>query len=419
MKKLFFITWTFLVFPNYVFASTADHIIIELGEDYTLKGITTKIWIENAKILSATSAANGIILKTLSIGQTLIRQNNHLINISVVPTGSQKTFQDWLKLSQKFIGINVDFCQDVVCLKGKLYRFEDFKKIIQLIEKNESSLYLALSVDDDLKIQLNLWYENRLRENGLTPLKIVYAYPWRLNYSAKEMALDYKVFARKFGILALENKQKIEIADNIHVEVKITEIKKDFGRTLGLKWPAQYTAQIIEQQANLTSPLEAVINAHENQGDIKVLASPNLVCRSGKEAEFFAGGEFPIKVLNFKFQDIVWKKYGIIMKVKPTVDSIGQMSLGIDSEISSIDASRSIDGIPALFTNRVSSYFDLIESKTIALSGLIKNESSQNREGLPFLSRIPILGSLFSSQEFKENKSELVIFVTPKLMRTE
>ena len=419
MKKLILIILCGLIFQNLVEASTSDSLVIELGEDYTLKGATAKIWIENSKILTAAAGPSGVILKTASIGQSLIRQNNRLIKVSVVPTGSKKTFQDWQRLSQKFVGISPQFCDDVVCLKGHLYRFEDFKKIIQLMEENESSLYFALSLDDALKIHLNIWFENRLRESGLTPMKIVYGQPWRLNYSTKESATDYKYATKKYGVLAVENKQKIEIADNIRVEVKITEVKKDFGQNLGIRWPDQYAAQIIDNQLSMASSIPAFLNAQEHQGNIKILASPVLICRSGKEAEFFAGGEFPIKVLNYKFQDIIWKKYGIILKLKPIIDAIGQMSLGIESEISSIDGARTADGIPGLFTNRVSSYFDLIESKTIALSGLIKSESSQNVEGLPFLSRLPILGSLFSSKEFKENKSELIIFVTPKLMKAD
>ncbi len=419
MKKIILILTAVLIYCSFSKATTNDHLVIELGEDYTLKGTTSKIWIENAKIVSAVSTAAGVTLKSNSIGQTRIRQNNKLIRVSIVPLGSQQTFQDWLKLSQKFLNISVAFCEDVVCLKGKLFRFEDFKKITELIQKNESAIYLALDVDDELKGQLNLWYENRFREHGLTPFKIQFCQPWRLSYSTKETGAAYKSVANSWGILASENKQKIDIADNIHVEVKMAEVKKDFGQTLGLKWPDQYDAQILGGQPSLPNSVGAVLNAQENQGNIKILATPNLVCRSGKEAEFFAGGEFPIKLVSHKNHDVIWKKYGIIMKVKPVIDAIGQMSIQIESEISSIDPSRSVDGIPALLTNRVSSFFDLIESKTIALSGLIRNETSQNSEGLPFLSRLPVLGSLFSSKQFKENNSELVIFVTPKLMRNE
>ncbi|OFZ30567.1 MAG: hypothetical protein A2622_08680 [Bdellovibrionales bacterium RIFCSPHIGHO2_01_FULL_40_29] len=397
----------------------AKSLVIELGEDSILQGRTEKIWIENSKLLTAEPAGNSIRLKAHNLGSTLIRQNNQLIKVSIVPMDSKKTFLDWQILSKKFVGLTVDFCNHVVCLKGKLYRFQDFKRIVELIEKNNSSLFLALQMDDPLRETVTRFIENHLRASGLTPLKINFSSPWTLNYNAAELATDYKIASQKMGVLATENKQKIEIADNVRVEIQVTEVKKDFGQTLGLKWPSQYQAQVIDGNFGIASSFQAMLNAQENQGQIKILATPNLLCRSGKEAEFFAGGEFPIKVLNFKFQDIIWKKYGIILKVKPTVDSSGQMSMQIESEVSSIDPSRTIDGIPGLHSHRVSSHFDLIESKTIALSGLLKNESSTSTDGLPFLSRLPVLGSLFSSKEFRENKTELVIFVTPKLMKNE
>ncbi len=396
--------------------ANASPLIIELGEDYTLKGKTKKIWIENSKVLAAQAAADGVSLKPVGLGVSLIRQNDQAIKVIVVPVNSKKTYADWLQLSQKFLGLSVEICEDVICLKGNLFRFQDFKRIIEFIEKQNSAIYLALSLSDELKGQITAYAENHMRNQGLTPLKITYAQPWKLSYSTKETAADYKAVLGKVGILAVENKQKIEIADNVRVEIHVAEVKKDFGRTLGIRWPSQYQAQIIDGNLNAGQTIAGLLNADENEGQIKILATPNLVCRSGKEAEFFAGGEFPIKVLNFKFQDIIWKKYGIIMKVKPTVDAAGQISLQIESEVSSIDPSRTVDGIPALHSHRVSSHFDFIKSKTIALSGLIKNETSTNSEGLPFLSSLPILGSLFSSKQFKENKSELVIFVTPKLM---
>lgn len=416
MKTLLFILCVFLGFN---FVAEAKDIIIELGEDYTLPGKTDKIWIENAKVLAAVPTGSSVRLKTNALGQTLIRQNNQLIKVSVVPTGSQKTYQDWTKLTQKFLNLRVDFCDDVVCLKGKLFRFEDFKRLTKLIQENDSSLYLALDVDSELKAKLNTWIENYMRENGLTPLKIVYSQPWKLLYTNKDSAADYKHLLGRIGILALENKQKIEIADNVRVEIKVTEIKKDFTRTLGMKWTPNYAAQVVDGQIAGSNGLEGLLEANEREGNVKILASPNIICRSGKDAEFFAGGEFPIKVLNYKFQDIVWKKYGILMKVKPLIDSIGQMSLQIESEVSTLDKASAVDGIPGLHTNRVSSYFDLIQSRTIALSGLITDETSQNSDGLPFLSKIPILGSLFSSKDYQDHKSELVIFVTPQLMKNE
>lgn len=394
----------FILLCSQAFATS--EIILELGEDYIYQKPVRKIWIENSKIATASNLQNKIAIKALSLGSTQVRFDQEIKSITVIPPGSNKTFKDWTLLSKKFLNLKVDFCDEVICLKGRIYRFQDFEKILSLIQKNSSSIYFSVEVSDDLKKQIAQFVEKNLRNNGLTPLKLMFSEPWKMT----ALNSDYKGLLKKLGILNIENKQKIEIADNIRVAVQVTEIKKEFGRALGVKWPGQYSAQVISDMSFL---------ANEIEGNVKILASPTLICRSGKEAEFFAGGEFPIRILNFKVNDVVWKKYGIGMKIKPTIDALGQMSIHIESEVSSLDKSASVDGIPGLHTHKVSSFFDLIKDQTIALSGLLKTESGDSREGLPFLKNIPILGLLFSSQDYRESKTELVIFVTPQLMAQE
>ncbi|MBC7741960.1 MAG: hypothetical protein H7061_07175 [Bdellovibrionaceae bacterium] len=416
MKNILILLIAFFV-ANWAFAK--EVITIELGQDYQLKKKFSKVWIENPKVIAAESRGASVYLKTLAVGRTQMRLDNISYTVISTPIGSLSTFTEWNILTKKFVGLKVDFCDDVVCLKGRLYRFADFEKIIRLMQDTNSTLFWGVELDEKLKQQVSNYIEKYLRSKGLTPLKVMYSMPWRIQFSSKDYASDYRNALQSVGILAVENKQKIEIADNIRVAVQITEIKKEFGRTIGIKWPGTYAAQILPGEATKVLPIDVSAVANENEGNIKVLASPTLICRSGKEAEFFAGGEFPIRILNFKVNDVVWKKYGIGMKIKPVIDSIGQMSIQIESEVSSLDKSLSVDGIPGIHTHRVISQFDLIKSQTIALSGLLKNETGESSEGLPFLRQIPILGLLFSSKDYRESKTELVIFVTPELMRQE
>lgn len=396
-----------------------ETITIELGQDHLVKKNASKVWIENPKLISAQPRGGRIYLKTLGIGRTQIRLDNESYTVVSTPIGSLKTYSDWARLSKKFLGLQVDFCEEVVCLKGKLYRFADFEKVVSLMQTNGSSLFWAVQLDEKLKHKASTHIEKYLRDKGLTPLKIMFGEPWKIQFSAKDYAADYKKTLQEIGILAIENKQKIEIGDNIRVAVQIAEIKKEFGRTLGIKLPGAYSAQVIDGNSAHILPIDIAALANETEGSVKILASPTLICRSGKEAEFFAGGEFPIRIMNYKVNDIIWKKYGIGMKIKPVIDSIGQMSIQIESEVSSLDKSNSLDGIPGIHTHRVVSHFDLIKSQTIALSGLLKDETGTSREGLPFLSQIPVLGLLFSSKDYRESRTELVIFVTPELMKQE
>jgi len=394
-------------------------VFVELGQDYVIKKKVTRVWVENPKVMSIQPGSKGLQIKSVALGQSQIRMDDEVLKVFIVPIGSLQSFQDWEKLSKKFVNLKVDFCDEMPCLKGKIFQFKEFEKILSLMKDKSTPLYFAFDIHPSIQAQVQTYLEKYQREKGLTPLKVVFSSPWKAQYGGKDLLADYKKEFSQVGVLAIESKQKFEIADNIKVSIRVTEVKKHFGRTLGIKYPGAYSAQVLDPETAQLIPFDVTAQAHEHGGDVKILASPNLVCRSGKEAEFFAGGEFPIRILNYKVNDVVWKKYGIGLKIKPWIDSSGQMSLQIDSEVSSLDESVKVDGIPGLQTNKVSSTFDLIRSRTIALSGLIKNEQGRSSEGLPFLRQIPILGLLFSSEDFRESQSELIIFVTPELLKNE
>lgn len=414
-QLLFFITAVFVQFS----IAANQNIIVELGQDYAIKKKVTRVWVENPKVIAVQPTSKGLQIKSLAPGQSQIRLDDEIFKVFIVPIGSLQSFQQWEKLSKKFVNLKVDFCEELTCLKGKVFNFKEFEKILTLMKENTNPLYFAFDIHPSAQAHVESYLEKHQREKGLTPLKVVFSTPWKIQYGGKDQINEYKKELAQVGILTIESKQKFEIAENIKVSIRVTEVKKEFGRTLGIKYPGAYSAQVLDPETAQLLPFEVAAQANERSGDFKILASPNLVCRSGKEAEFFAGGEFPIRILNYKVNDVVWKKYGIGLKIKPWIDSFGQMSLQIDSEVSTLDESVKVDGIPGLQTNKVSSTFDLIRSRTIALSGLIKNEQGRSSEGLPFLKNIPILGYLFSSRDFRESQSELIIFVTPELLKNE
>jgi pilus assembly protein CpaC len=193
----------------------------------------------------------------------------------------------------------------------------------------------------------------------------------------------------------------------------VIEVRKSFLRNLGIQWPE--AASISLNNNSSTEELWTNIHGFETNGDASLLASPNILCKSHEEAEFVAGGEFPIKIINGKLHDVIWKKYGILVKFKPIADFSGHMNIEMESEISQIDGSITVDGIPGLTTHKIKSEFDLFDSQTILLSGLIRSDQSKSAEGIPFLKDIPILGNLFKSQLFKNNESELIVLVRPEI----
>jgi pilus assembly protein CpaC len=414
-KKIYFAAM--IVFASSVFAFADEKtLLLEIGDQFKPKSDTNRIWVQNSKILAVRRERGVLQIKSLGLGESLIKINDETKKVIVVPFNFKTSLEKWKKLKFQFPNLSPQICSISICLAGKIFSLNEYKKIISLIQHSSAPIYIGADVSENIQEEIRVWINRYFRENNLTPLKISFSKPWRVFSSTKDEIFQKRELLQNIGIQWIESQQKLNLADNIKVEIKIIEVKKEFSRTLGIKWPSEFSAQYINKKFNENQSFDLKLQAYERDGEMKVLATPNLLCRSGKSAEFFAGGEFPVKLMGHRQAEVIWKKYGIELKIKPVIDSIGQMSVELETTISSIDKSKTVDQVPALHSHKLMSHFDLAESKTIALSGLIKNESGDSSEGLPFLAQLPIIGTLFSSKDFLENRTELVILVTPKLM---
>jgi len=168
---------------------------------------------------------------------------------------------------------------------------------------------------------------------------------------------------------------------------------------------------------NLLSAINAGLNAQlrlmEQNGSASILAQPILSARSGAEASFLAGGEFPYSVSNINGTTIQFKPYGIRLEISPRVDHNGVIRARIMSEVSDLDLSVMGAAGPALRTRKTETEFNVMEGGTIVLSGLLSRDVNASIDKVPFLGDIPVLGSLFRSRRFQNNETELVVFVTP------
>jgi len=169
----------------------------------------------------------------------------------------------------------------------------------------------------------------------------------------------------------------------------------------------------------------ATIKALQSNNVVQILAEPNLMTQSGKEASFLAGGEFPFPVLQSSTGNsaitIQFKEFGIRLSFTPTLTSDGLIHLKVKPEVSSLDFSQGlvIQGfsIPALITNRVESEMDLKDGQSFAIAGLMDNRVTELLEKIPGIGDIPILGKLFQSRSLTKSKNELLIVVTPRIVQ--
>ena len=405
-------------------SSATEILRLELGETLHLEKLSTKpilkVWIEKKDVLQVEKSKELYLLKAYDLGFSHLRINEKLFLIFVMPLGTIADLENWQLVLKQFTQLSVNYCGIYICIDGEIASFKQYLELIKISEKSQQSIFFKSIPSEALQNQIRQYISRQLRLEGYTPQQLIFSKTWRMYYSQQTASANLKKTLERLGVELYVRPQLAELSDNVEVNVKIVELSKNFYRKYGMQWPNQFNAEILSAgKLKLADSFDVSLNAAESRGEAKILASPRLITRNEKEASFFAGGEFPMRVSNQRQSRIEWRKFGISLKLKPKLDSLGQLSLELETEISSVNAALRVDDVPGVQVNKVSSHFDTISGKTIALSGLIRHESSQSAEGLPLLSQIPLLGPLFSSRNFIENKSELVIFVTPKLLSTE
>jgi pilus assembly protein CpaC len=164
------------------------------------------------------------------------------------------------------------------------------------------------------------------------------------------------------------------------------------------------------------------IDLNENSGLVTILAEPTLTALSGETASFLAGGEFPIATSNgIQGTSIEFKQYGVSLAFSPVVLDGGRIAMRVRPEVSELTSEGAITlnniEIPALTTRRTETTVELGSGQSLMLAGLLRNTGNNAVEKTPLLGDIPILGSLFRSSSFRRNETELVIVVTPYLVK--
>ena len=403
----------FCLFVLFTSFARSQDLCLQEGQSFRMNtpGLQS-VWVEKSKVIKVESAPGALLIKALQPGQSRLRMNDGFSLINVL---SNETYQFYKSIElelKKMRGLKLKCENGQVVVFGELLRLDDWLKIHEYYQDKVEFL-VRFQMNPTTQKIAEKYFTETLKNHQISVRNIQIQKQAQIKIQNDPSVLKkYQSILSGYGFLIEVDNTQIELAPLVRVKITVAEVKKDQTLQYGMSWPSVLSAQQLKGQASLDLNLQAL----ENNGIGKILASPNILCRSGKEAEFFAGGEFPIKIMTSRIQDVIWKKYGVILKVKPVADSSGRMSIGIETEVSTIDGSKTVDGVPGLFTNRIQSHFDLTESKTIALSGLIKSEDSKSAQGLPGLSQLPILGPLFGSRDFRENRTELIIFVQPEIV---
>jgi len=248
--------------------------------------------------------------------------------------------------------------------------------------------------------------------------------------------------------------------DQVMLKVTVAEVRRDIIKQMGVDLSASMNYGTAVVQFNNSNPftanngalvpnngllgatlnkaglptVQAALRAMESAGVVRTLAEPNLTAISGESATFISGGEFPIPTgvtcqtttggaVGQCVQTVSFKKFGISLNFTPVVLTEGRISLRVMTEVSEVSAENALTGgqggttIPSIKTRRAETTLEIPSGGSIAMAGLIQEQTKQAVNGMPGIDQVPIFGQLFRSQDFVNHQTELMVIVTPYIVR--
>jgi pilus assembly protein CpaC len=273
--------------------------------------------------------------------------------------------------------------------------------------------------------------------------------------NARQLAAQFVTDEKK-----VINRLSVDGPTQVQLRVKIVEMSRTVNRQLGINWDGVFAAgtnwafglatggattiansfppafpigtrrngvnNFFGNYSGQRNTVTALIDALENEGLVKTLAEPNLTALSGDVASFLAGGEFPVPIPQSSTGTsstitVQYKEFGVRLSFTPTILASDRISLKVSPEVSQLTTQGAVnfDGfnIPALTTRRAQTTVELASGQTFAIAGLLQNDLNNNISKVPGLGDIPVLGELFKSTAYQRNETELVVLVTPVVVK--
>lgn len=390
LKKIVF--WSTTLFAMNISAAIDNQLYV--GETiYINEPNITDIIIGNNSIIKAKKIGKkGIALTGVNSGDTTIKlwNGNHYSSsdFHVSPTNIKQTFLDIQHSLGNIPNLSIQQIGDNVVLQGSDFSNDDKEKIdtSALLFKNVVNLTKSKDTSSQEK-QKMIYLDVRILEISSSNTKQI-GIKWNTS------SIDGPKFGlmgdfKKSSAFTVENNA---LSNNISTLPSVSPFQTYFG---------------------LASFIDSKINLLQENGVAKILARPLLSCKNGGNATFLSGGQVPYQSSSATgTPSIEFKDYGIKLDIHPSISEGGIMAK-ILAEVSTIDQSVQVSGVPGFLTRRTETEFVVEQGQTLVLSGLVGSQKSNSQSSVPGLGKIPLLGNLFKSKSNNEKNNELVFFVTP------
>jgi pilus assembly protein CpaC len=342
-------------------------------------------------------------------------------------------------------GIQIRVVGDRVYLDGETITTDDYERVQQVTQLYPSVKSFVRSSGNAKKLAAEA-LNKAFQKNGLRGVTATVVGSTIFLEGWVESPDDMKkldLVTRAVGEHA-ENLVTVGQKKMVLVEVDFVEVSYNDNKLVGIKPPLQLISigDGAAASVNIVQPIPGLdsggtqkvgaftvtgaagsdfsVGARFDYGFVRVLSQPKLVCASGEKAEFVAGGEVPLLIVTQNNIAIEYKKFGIILNITPTADRSGNIGTEIYAEVSAIDRTISIRAngfeVPGFRLRDVKTNVSVKDGETIILSGLFNYNEDKEVSKVPLLGHIPIIGELFKSRNFVDGKTELAIYVTPRVV---
>ena len=448
----FFIMSLYASFLIFSASAIADTYKLYIGDMKMLQlGKIKRVAVGNGKLLSTSILDNGsLLILAEAVGDTEMKvwlENGDLVThqFYITKNNSNRTSAEAASALRNIPGINTRKVGKNIVIEG--VTSEVTSKMIETVAakyKDIINLTVKLNLNDIVKMIQEL-PNLKVTVKKLGNFAIITG---SVDSNGKKALESMKAIFSEIVDLTLENKVLIE--PMVYMNVQITEFNTNALDNLGINWSNSFSGPSVgvykdfsqtgdttvssffnqtatpalkgtgitaAQTANyfgIATLITSTINLAVSNGDALILASPTLSAKSGGTAKFLSGGQVPVPVPGPDgATTIEYKDYGISLDIEPKAGVTGNITAKVRTEVSSLDQAVAFNNTPGFRNRSAETEVNLRDGETLVISGLVNRDIGNDLSQIKFLGDIPILGELFKSTNFRNKRSDLVIFITP------
>ena len=398
---------------------------LKLGQDYPLEGLVAdSIEVSPKELGSLFKNSSGFLFKPLAVGHGyLLVHSQNQSDLLKIPISIEAEPQQWFSerpdLSFLPKGLKLENHGSLRVCSGWINNKNIYQKLL-FIEKHTKSFVLLARPLPGIKETLLEQASRTLNDHELFTFEVK---NWGNRFLLFGQANTPNEIESAIEWLTpilpnIENRVAVPLSNTsmVHLKLTLLEVNKLAQKELGISWKLAPDSLLHATPKRIFFDPEWIgkVKFLESKGHIKTVSEPQLLVKEGSSAELKVGGELPIRVVGRDENKVIWKHFGIELKISLLALESKRARIKLHSESSSVDTTLSVDGVPGIKSNHLNTELDLEDGTPLLVSGLIQKSNAKEIENVPILGSLPLLGTLFSASRDRENESELWVAIFPK-----